>query len=175
MLRKLIERTNFHPLRKRLQKDPFYRFQSSEELRLAAKWGICIDANTASIDDWLRLPGLSIHQARRLTKLTSNQLFFNCIEDVAAALNMPVAQVASWEWVLRFCYYDAGAAIEPIAIDVNRATATALIAIPGIDADLARAIVHHRQSGYYQDLSDLQQRLQLTPQFAVELLHYLSF
>ncbi|MEM6451562.1 MAG: ComEA family DNA-binding protein [Cyanobacteria bacterium P01_D01_bin.105] len=175
MLKKLLAQTRLHPLQRRLQKEPFYRFKSFEELQLAASWGFRIDANTASVDDWLRLPGLSIHQARQLTKLTANQLFFNCIEDVAAVLNIPVQQIYPWAAVLQFCYYDTEHALEPVAINVNTATAAELTTVPAIDPFLARAIVHYRQGGNYRDLCDLQQRLRLNTQVAAELLHYLSF
>ncbi|NJN21119.1 MAG: helix-hairpin-helix domain-containing protein [Leptolyngbya sp. RL_3_1] len=33
---------------------------------MAAALGVRIDVNRATVDDWLRLPGLSIHQAHRL-------------------------------------------------------------------------------------------------------------
>lgn len=173
MLKKFLSKA--HPLRRRLQQAPYYRFQSSEELQLAASWGTRIEANTASVDEWLRFPGISIHQARSLTKLTQSGLSFSCLEDVAAALGMPVGQIQPWESVLQFCYYDKEHPLEPMAIDVNSATAAQLAAIPDVDAFLGRAIVHHRQAGPYQDLADLQQRLRLTTQATAELLHYLRF
>jgi hypothetical protein len=73
-------------LRQKITNDPYYRFQSLSEIRIAAEHGIRIDVNTASLDDWLRLPGLSIHQARLLTQLTESGVQFYCVEDVAAAL-----------------------------------------------------------------------------------------
>lgn len=173
MLKKFLAKA--HPLRRRLQQTPYYRFQSFEELQLAASWGVRIEANTASVDDWLRLPGISIHQARSLTKLTENGLSFSCLEDVAAALGMPIQQIQPWQSILQFCYYDREHSLEPIAVDVNRASAAQLASIPAIDAFLGRAIVHYRQAGPYQDLADLQQRLRLTTQVTSELLHYLKF
>lgn len=62
-------------LNQRLQ-DPYYRFQSVEELRLAAVLGVRLDVNQASVDDWLRLPGLSIHQARLLVTLNQSGCSF---------------------------------------------------------------------------------------------------
>ncbi len=171
MLKTFLARA--HPLHWRLQRDSYYRFQSFEELRLAASWNICIEANTASVDDWLRLPGISIHQARSLTKLTENGLFFNCIEDVAAALGVPTQQIQGWSAVLQFCYYERS--LEPVAININTATAAELSSVPAIDASLGRAIVHYRQAGPYRDLADLQQRLRLTIETTSELLHYLKF
>jgi DNA uptake protein ComE-like DNA-binding protein len=173
MLKPFLART--HPLRRRLQREPYYRFQSFEELRLAASWDIRIEANTASIDDWLRLPGISIHQARRLTQLTESGLFFNCIEDVAAALSLPAQQIQAWSVVLQFCYYEPQHSLEPVAINVNTATASELSTVPAIDAFLGRAIIHYRQAAPYRDLADLQQRLRLNVQTTSELLHYLKF
>ncbi|MDF5727512.1 MAG: ComEA family DNA-binding protein, partial [Rhizonema sp. PD38] len=76
-------------LRSQLLNDPYYRLQSGEEIAIAAELGIRIDANHATVDDWLRLPGLSIHQARSLVELSHAELKFYCIEDIAAALSMP--------------------------------------------------------------------------------------
>ncbi len=174
MLKKIFTR-NYHPLWRRLQQEPYYRFQSFEEMQLAASWGVRMDANTASVDEWLRLPGLSIHQARSLTNLTRQKVSFTCIEDVAAALNLPVQQIQHWQVILQFCYYDPEAALEPEKVNANTATFTELTAVPTIDTFLARSIVHYRQAGSYRDLADLQDRLRLTPKVAVELLHYLEF
>ena len=180
MLKKLLTTTaiakGIHPLRRRLQKEPYYRFQSFEELQLAATWGIKIDVNTACVDDWLRLPGLSIHQARKIVQLVERGLHFTCIEDVAAALDVPVQQVQPWAKVLQFCYYEPALnALEPVAINVNTATIAELAAIPAVDTFLARAIVYYRKEGPYQDLANLQDRLRLTTAVTSELLHYLRF
>ena len=56
-------------LKAKVSADPYYRFQSVGEIQVAAAIGIAIDVNTATIDDWLRLPGISIHQARSLSTL----------------------------------------------------------------------------------------------------------
>ncbi|MEL6468194.1 MAG: ComEA family DNA-binding protein [Cyanobacteria bacterium J06623_4] len=175
MLKKLLAQAGQHPLRRRLQQEPYYRFQSFEEVTLAASWGIRIDANTASIDDWLRLPGLSIHQARTLTNLTKRGLSFSCLEDVAAAIQLPIQQVQPWQAILQFCYYDREAALEPATLDANTATAQALATLPSTDIFLGRAIVHYRKDGPYRDLADLQDRLRLTTAVTAELLHYLRF
>ncbi|MGB3786718.1 MAG: ComEA family DNA-binding protein [Phormidesmis sp.] len=174
MLKKFFTR-NYHPLWRRLQQEPYYRFQSFEEMQLAASWGVRMDANTASVDEWLRLPGLSIHQARSLTNFTSQKVSFTCIEDIAAALNLPVQQIQPWQVILQFYYYDPEAALEPEKVNVNTATVTELTTVPTIDTFLARAIIYYRQASSYRDLADLQDRLRLTSKAAVELLHYLKF
>lgn len=174
ILKKLFSQTNLHPLRHRLKADPYYRFRSFDELTLAATWGIRIDANTASVDEWLRLPGISIHQARSLVQLTTSGLSFSCVEDVAAALDMPLQKIQNWAAILQFCYY-ASERIEPVAIKVNTATVAQLMEVPAISASLGRVIVYYRQKQPFTDLADLQHRLSLSPEVTAELLHYLSF
>lgn len=174
MLGKLFSKAQ-HPLRQRLQSEPFYRFSSFEELQLAAGWGIRIDANTASVDDWLRLPGLSIHQARTLYQLTQRGISFSCIEDVAAAIALPLNQIRPWEAILQFCYYDTEQRLEPAKVNANTATAQELATVPQLDIFLGRAIVHYRKDDPYRDLADLQDRLRLTTAVTAEFLHYLSF
>ena len=49
-------------LRSRILENPYYRFQSPFEIAVAADLGVRIDVNQAGVDDWLRLPGISIHQ-----------------------------------------------------------------------------------------------------------------
>ena len=82
---------NWHPIRARLQNDPYYRLQSAEEIAIAAELGIRIDVNQASVDDWLRLPGISIHQARSLAGDVAGELagelWGGAEEDKAAVLS----------------------------------------------------------------------------------------
>ncbi|MEM0981135.1 MAG: hypothetical protein AAGH78_12785, partial [Cyanobacteria bacterium P01_H01_bin.58] len=69
-----------HPSRQRLQHDPLARLQSAAEVPIAVALGIRIDVNQATVDEWLRLPVLSIHQARTLTTLSQRGVAFYCIE-----------------------------------------------------------------------------------------------
>src|SRR4028119_2001991 len=84
---------NGHLIRARIQNDPYYRMQSAQEIAIAAQLGIKIDVNQASVDDWLRLPGISIHQARSLVELSVAGVPFYSIEDIAAALSMPAQRL----------------------------------------------------------------------------------
>ncbi|MGQ4650455.1 helix-hairpin-helix domain-containing protein [Lyngbya aestuarii] len=163
-------------LRIRLENDPYYRLQSTQEIATAAALGIKIDVNRASVDDWLRLPGLSIHQARSLAELTSSGVQFCCIEDMAAALSLPVERIAPWQSILNFCYYDAESLLTPVPVNPNIASIEQLTTIPAVDLFLARAIVQSRlDSGNYRNLADLQRRLALNPQLISELMYYLRF
>lgn len=163
------------PSRTKLLNDPYYRFQSIEELELAASLGIRIDVNQASVDDWLRLPGLSIHQARTLVELTQSGVQLHCMDDIAAALSLPVPRLQPLEPILQFCYYDPDSVCTIRPVNPNTATVEMLLQIPVVDLYLARAIVQNRSVGPYRTLTHLQRRLSLPSQVVAELMHYLKF
>jgi DNA uptake protein ComE-like DNA-binding protein len=145
-------------------------------VQLAAKLGVCIDVNQAGIDDWLRLPGLSIHQARTLVQLTQSGVQFYAIEDLAATLGMPIQRLQPLAPILLFCFYDPESAYEPQRINPNTASVEQLQHIPQVTASIARAMIRDRIStGPYQNLADLQQRLELPSSVVQDLLPYLRF
>jgi DNA uptake protein ComE-like DNA-binding protein len=160
----------------RIQSDPYYRLQSAQEIEVAAALGIKIDVNQATVDDWLRLPGISIHQARSLVELANSGVQFCCLEDIAAALSIPVARLQLLQPILSFCYYDAESPATPIPIPANTASVEQLSRIPGVDLFIARAIAQNRQEmGNYRNLADLQRRLALPPDLISEIMYYLRF
>ena len=163
------------PLRSKLLSDPYYRFQSVAELTLAASLGVKIDVNQAGVDDWLRLPGLSIHQARSLVELTQGGVQLHCLEDIAAALSLPVPRLKPLEPVLQFCYYDEASVCTIKPVNPNIATVEMLLRIPVVDTYLARAIVANRTVSPYRNLIHLQRRLSLSGELVAELMHYLKF
>jgi DNA uptake protein ComE-like DNA-binding protein len=161
-------------LRSRIIEDPYYRFKSAFEIAVAADLGVTIDVNQASVDDWLRLPGISIHQARQLVMLSQVGVAFYSISDLAAALNLPLQRLQWLAPVLSFQYYDPAVALPCVRLD--RATVDELAQIPQISAELAVEIVSQReQGGNFKDLVDFQQRLGLSGQLIGELMHYLQF
>lgn len=163
----------FLALRTRLLSDPYYRMQSMAEIAVAAALGIQIDVNQASVDDWLRLPGLSIHQARSLVELCNSGVQFYCLEDIATALNMPLQRLKPLEPVLKFCYYDES---PTYLVNPNTATVERLAQTPFIDLALAKTVVQNRISaGPYLNLVDFQRRLELPGHLTTQLMHYLRF
>ncbi|NJR66662.1 MAG: ComEA family DNA-binding protein [Leptolyngbyaceae cyanobacterium CRU_2_3] len=162
-------------MRSRILNDPYYRLQSAAEVRLAAELGVKIDVNRACVDDWLRLPGLSIHQARSLVSLVQAGVQFHSIEDIAAALSLPTQRLLPLLPVLQFCYYDADSLTEIQPVNLNAASLEMLTQIPAVDLFLAKAIIHNRQTqGTYRSIADLQQRLALSGELTAQLMHYLS-
>lgn len=168
----LANLTQSHSLRSRILNDPYYRFQSLGEIELAASLGIQIDANRAGVDDWLRLPGLSIHQARTLVDLTQSGVYFHSLEDVAAVLNQPPARLKPWEPVLQFCHYEENSIYTIQPLNANTASIEALTRIPAVDLYLAKAISQNRP---YRNLPHLQRRLSLSKELTAKLMHYLKF
>jgi DNA uptake protein ComE-like DNA-binding protein len=167
---------NSNLIRSRLQSNPYYRLQSAQEIAVAAELGIKIDANQASVDDWLRLPGISIHQARSLVELTRMGVQFCCLEDLAAALGISVQRIKPLQPILSFCYYDSESDLTPVPINPNTASIEQLTKIPAVDLFLARAIVQNRlESGNYRNLADFQRRLSLSPHLTSDLMYYLRF
>lgn len=160
-------------LREQLQQNPYYRFRSFEELNWAAAWGVQIDVNRASVDDLLRLPGISIHQAKAAIALIENGVQFLSVEDLAGALNLPLTRLQPCEPILNFSYYTPE--ITPQKLRINQATSTELTQIPGINENLAQAILTERQNGQYVNLAQLQQRLNLSGQKVSDLLPWLRF
>ncbi|NJN37564.1 MAG: ComEA family DNA-binding protein [Acaryochloridaceae cyanobacterium CSU_3_4] len=150
-------------LQTRILTDPYYRFQSLAEVALAAALGVSIDVNQASVDDWLRLPGLSIHQAKQLVQLTHNGVQFYAIEDVAVALSLPVQRLQPLAAVMQFCYYDPESlALAPV-MSLNAASVEQLLTIPGMMPSLAHSIIRDRITrGSFQNLADFQERLNLS-------------
>ncbi|MBW4650491.1 MAG: ComEA family DNA-binding protein [Kastovskya adunca ATA6-11-RM4] len=166
--------SNWHHIQVRIQSDPYYRLRSQDEIVVAAALGIKIDVNQASVDDWLRLPGLSIHQARSLVELTNLGVQFYCTEDIAAALGVPAQRLSPLKPILSFCYYDGE--LSCTLINPNTASVEQLAQIPLVDMPLARAIMRDRlEAGPYRHLADFQRRLSLAPKLISQLMHYLRF
>ena len=161
-------------IRTKLLNDPYYRMQTMAEIAIAADLGIKIDVNRAKVDDWLRLPGLSIHQARNLVQLCQAGVQFCCIEDIAAALSISVQHLQPLVPVLKFCYYDEISTVK--VISPNIATIEQLVEIPAIDLALAQFIVQNRHlQGTYRNLVDFQRRLSLPGYVISQLMYYLQF
>jgi DNA uptake protein ComE-like DNA-binding protein len=163
-------------LRYRLQNDPYYRLQSAAEIAIAVELGIFIDANQATIDDWLRLPGISIHQARLLVQLSQSGVQFLSIEDVAAALNINVQRLKPLAPLLRFYYYDQESVFTPAKINPNTAEIGELLQIPEVDLQLAEIMIKNKEElGPYRNILDLQKRLSIPGNIIAKIMHYLKF
>ena len=135
-----------------------------------------IDVNRATVDDWLKLPGISIRQAQLLVELVGMGVQMLSLEDLAAALSMSMTQVKRWESALCFYYYDLDCGTNPLKLNPNLASREQLVKIPGISIDLASKIVADREAvGKYRNLVEFSQRLSLEGEAIAQLMHYLHF
>lgn len=160
-------------IRSRILRDPYYRLTSWEEVDIAVQVGLNIEVNRATVDDWLRLPGLSIHQARSLVELNAMGVSFVCCEDIAAAVNIPLTHLQRLEPLLLFTFYDTNSLESPFTVNPNTATLEQLNKIPVMTSELAEKLILNRQEkGKYRNLADLQQRLTLDSAFITQLMHY---
>lgn len=163
-------------IRRKIANDPFYRFQSLTELAIAVELGIKIDVNQATVDDWLRLPGFSIHQARTLVELVRGGVQLVCLEDIAAAINIPLQRLQPFASILAFAYYDRLSPLSPEKINLNLATAREIATIPQVSLPLAQEIVDNRQQqGKYHNIVELKSRLNLDSNLTSQIMHYLRF
>jgi DNA uptake protein ComE-like DNA-binding protein len=171
---------SWHPrvlrLKAKIKNNPYYRFQSLEEIAIAAELNISIDVNSATVDDWLRLPGISIRQAQTLTNLTAAGIQFFSLEDIAAALNLPLHRLQPFAPILSFSFNDPESEFTPSSINPNTATVEELAKVPFFDQSLAEKVVDNRLNyGNYDNLADFHRRLALDTKLTSQLMHYLHF
>ncbi|MGL5033623.1 MAG: helix-hairpin-helix domain-containing protein [Microcystaceae cyanobacterium] len=163
-------------LKRQILNDPLYRFQSLEEVAIAAQLGIKIEVNQASVDEWLRLPGISIHQAKNLVELNGMGMQFLSVSDLAAALSIPVQRLQPLAIILSFAFYDQESLLNPQKIAINFASSAQLANIPFLQPELVEQILLEKENrGNYRSLVDFQRRLSLNSELVSQLMYYLQF
>jgi DNA uptake protein ComE-like DNA-binding protein len=109
-------------------------------------------------------------------ELSRAGVIFYCIEDVAAALGLPVQRLEPLKPLLNFNYYDQNSLDKPQQVNPNTASVESLAKIPFIDLSLAQTVVENRlAAGPYRSLADFQQRLELSGDAIAQLMYYLRF
>ncbi len=154
----------------KLRHNPGLRLTTAEEVRHTAALGWRLDANRATADDWLRLPGISPHQVDLLLRLQAGGVQLSGPEDLQQLLELPEAQIRCWEPLLQFRWYGEPAVPQVRQLDLNRASASQIhAALVGLTPERCQRLVRERQRSPFRDLADLQERLQL-PASLVETL-----
>ncbi|MBM5790474.1 MAG: hypothetical protein FJ053_01715 [Cyanobacteria bacterium M_surface_10_m1_298] len=162
----------------KLQQDPGLRLRSDEDVRHAAALGWRLDVNRATASDWLRLPQIQPQQVDLLLRLQQGGVQLSGPDDLQKLLDVPDALVRSWEPLLQFRWYGDGSpsAITPVRLDLNRASRSSLERqLPQLNAERRQRLLRERQRAPFQDLADLQQRLQLPPAVVEELIGKVRF
>jgi DNA uptake protein ComE-like DNA-binding protein len=166
----------YRSIEQKILANPYYRLQSSLEIEIAVSLGVKIDVNRSTIDDWLRLPIISIHQARSIAQLIGTGVRLLCLEDVAAALGLAPERLDPYAPIFQFEYYDSDSLLAPQKININTASWEQLEQIPILELETIAAIYQNRQEfGNYRNLADLQSRLNLNIQSLSQLMYYLIF
>ena len=145
----------------KLKQQPGHRLQSLEEVRLAAELGWRLDVNRATAADWLRLPGIGVDQVDLLMRLQAGGVQLSGPEDLQRVLELPAAVVDGWCPLLQFNWYgDSTSPPRPPQLDLNKASDAQLRPLGLSDPQRAR-LLRERARQPFQDLADLQHRLQL--------------
>jgi DNA uptake protein ComE-like DNA-binding protein len=162
----------------KLRQDPQRRLHNSSEALRAAALGWRLDVNRASADDWLRLPGITAAQVDLLLRLQHGGVQLSGLDDLERLLELPRSQVMAWEPLLLFRWYGDGAPLRAslTPVDLNHASAASLQQeLPQLDGVRRARLLRERQRAPFNDLADLQHRLQLPPALVEELIGKVRF
>lgn len=143
---------------------PALQLRSAHDVRQLACMGWRLDVNRATRADWLRLPGITAAQVDLLLRLQAGGVQLSGADDLQRLLELTSEQLQVWLPVLEFRWYGeppATAAATPV-LDLNRASREQLRGL-GLSAERCHRLVRERARQPFQDLADLQQRLQLPP------------
>ena len=159
----------------KLRQQPGRRLQNAQEVRLAAELGWRLDVNRATATDWLRLPGITADQVDLLIRLQNGGVQLSGAEDLARLLDLSAVVIASWQPLLEYRWYgEPPAAAGPARLDLNQASDRQLQDL-GLSSQRRARLLRERARRPFQDLADLQQRLQLPPELIESWIGRVSF
>jgi len=159
----------------KLRQQPGRRLESAEEVRLAAELGWRLDVNRATATDWLRLPGITADQVDLLIRLQNGGVQLSGAEDLARLLDLPASVIASWQPLLEYRWYGEPPTVPtPTRLDLNQANDRQLEAL-GLSSQRRARLLRERARRPFQDLADLQQRLQLPADLIASWIGRVSF
>ncbi|CAK6691650.1 hypothetical protein VB716_11075 [Synechococcus sp. CCY9201] len=148
----------------RLAQNPALRLQGADEVRRAAALGWRLDVNRATAADWLRLPGCSPNHVDLLLRLQASGVQLSGPDDLANLLELEAATMAAWVPLLDFRWYsDAPAVPATRPLEINQASAAELQRDLGLSEERCGRLLRERSRLPFQDLADLQLRLQFPP------------
>jgi len=148
----------------KLRHNPAFPLRSAEDVRRLAALGWRLDVNRATRADWLRLPGIHPAQVDLLLRLQAGGVQLSGPEDLQRLLELAPGSLQAWLPVLAFRWYGEppGPSRATPTLDLNRANRQQLGEL-GLSAERCQRLLRERARHPFQDLADLQQRLQLPP------------
>ena len=146
----------------KLRHNPALALRTPEDVRQLAALGWRLDVNRATRADWLRLPQINAAQVDLLLRLQAGGVQLSGPDDLQRLLELSDGQLRCWLPVLEFRWYGEPphAAPQPPLLDLNRANRQQLAGL-GLSAERVQRLLRERARQPFQDLADLQERLQL--------------
>lgn len=124
-----------------------------------------IDINTASQEDWKSLPGIGEVLSTRIMGYRERIGGFSSIDQVAKTWGLPDSTFRKILPLLKL------ASPATLQVNINTAFENELMECPGIDRDLAQAIIiYRRQHGKFQTVNDLRQIVFITDEMFRKIL-----
>jgi DNA uptake protein ComE-like DNA-binding protein len=158
-----------------LLQNPQQRLTSEQQMLTARELGMSIDINRCSVDDLLRLPGVTLLEARRIVEIRRSGGPYFSADELQERTDVSWEKIRRLQSMLQFRYYEQKSAL-PVLIDVNSATATQIGQLEGIESDLAGRIVQERDlRGDFADIIDLRDRLNLPARIIARLMNRITF
>jgi DNA uptake protein ComE-like DNA-binding protein len=96
-------------------------------------------------------------------------------EDLQRVLELSDPQLRCWQPLLDFRWYGERAPERATPVDLNRASLNQLQGQLSLPPDVCGRLLRERGRGPFQDLADLQQRVQLSAQVVEALIGKVSF
>ncbi|MEB3351111.1 MAG: hypothetical protein VKM01_02165 [Cyanobacteriota bacterium] len=159
----------------RLQQQPGCPLRNAAEVARAAALGWSLDVNRATAADWLRLPGCQPRHADLLQRLRDGGVQLSGPDDLQRLLELDEATLAAWRPLLSFSWYADPTAPPLPTLALNQATARQLEGRLGLSPERLARLLRERRRAPFQDLADLQQRLQLPPALVEQWIGRVSF
>jgi hypothetical protein len=160
----------------RLRQNPALRLRDGEEVRHAAALGWRLDVNRATAADWLRLPGCTPAQVDLLQRLQAGGVQLSGPEDLQRLFGLDDERIRCWLPLLEFRWYGSGPAPTRQQLDLNQASAEQIGSrFPELTPQRLQRLLWERRRRPYQDLADLQQRLQLPASLVEQLIGRVRF
>lgn len=155
--------------------NPQQRLTSEQQMLTARELGMSIDINRCSVDDLLRLPGVTLLEARRIVEIRRSGGPYFSADELQERTDVSWEKIRRLQSMLQFRYYEQKSSLL-ILLDINSATATQISELEGIEPSLASRIVQERDlGGDFSNISDLRDRLNLPARIIARLMNRINF
>lgn len=155
--------------------NPEQRLTSEQQMLTARELGMSIDINRCSVDDLLRLPGVTLLEARRIVEIRRSGGPYFSADELQERTDVSWEKIRRLQSMLQFRYYEQKSAL-PQLLDINSATSNQIAQLEDIEPSLASRIVQERDlGGDFASMTDLRDRLNLPARLIARLMNRIHF